>query len=141
METPEELAFALHVWRTCLKKWGDSIEHHALEAVRKRGMTLPGFSLKTESGGSYIADVGAAFAALGIPQEEFLKACEPRMNTSKRYPDRAGLVDIYKTLHGIAKTAQAKRAVEEKLAGVMLDKAPKIYLKAAKADITETENQ
>lgn len=141
MESPEELAFALTVWRTCLKKWGDSIEHHALEAVRKRGMMLPGYALKTESGGSYIADVGAAFASLGIPQEEFLKACEPRMNTSKKYPDRLGLVDIYKTLHGIAKTAQAKRAVEEKLAGVMLDKAPKIYLKAEKADITETENQ
>mgnify|MGYP006958840644 CR=1 FL=1 len=61
------------------------------------------------------------------------------MNTSKKYPDRLGLVDIYKTLHGIAKTAAAKRAVEEKLASVLVDKAPKIYLKAAKSDITETE--
>jgi hypothetical protein len=141
METAEELAFALKVWRECLKKWGDSIEHHAFVAATKRGMTLPGFQLKTESGGSYIADVGAAFAALGIPQDEFLKACEPRINTSKKYPDRMGLVDIYKTLHGIPKTAAAKRAVEQKLAGVMKDKAPKIYLKAAKSDITETENQ
>jgi len=140
METAEEINEGMRV-AVILDKWVASMRYHALTAVQKRGITLKDFKLVTESGGSYIADVGAAFGALGIPQEEFLKACEPRMNTSKKYPDRLGLVDIYKTLHGIAKTAQAKRAVEEKLAGVMLDKAPKIYLKATKQDLTDTENE
>jgi hypothetical protein len=136
METPEEIAAALTVWRKVLKGWGESVEFHALEAVRKRGLELPGYKLATESGGQYISDVAAAYAALALPQEVFLSACEPRMNTSKKYPDRVGLIDLFATAHG-AKPAKAKKEVLARLCDALKDKAPKVYLKAAKA--TEDE--
>lgn len=138
METPEEIDAALTVWRVVLKKWGESVEFHALEAVRKRGVELPGYKLAVESGGQYISDVAAAYAALALPQEVFLSACEPRMNTSKKYPDRVGLIDLFAKAHG-AKPAKAKKEVIERLGDALKDKAPKVYLKAAKASATEGE--
>jgi hypothetical protein len=138
METPEEIAAALSVWRKVLKGWGESVEFHALDAVKKRGMELTGYKLANESGGQYISDVAAAYAALGLPQDVFLSACEPRMNTSKKYPDRVGLIGLFATAHG-AKPAKAKKEVIARLGDALKDKARKVYLKAANEAATTEE--
>lgn len=139
METGEEIDVALWIWRNVLKKWGESIEFHALEAVQKKGITLPSFELKTESGGKYLTDVPGAFAAVGLPQAEFLKCCDMRMNTSKTYPDKVGIVETYASFHG-QKKAPAKREIESKLGDLLKDKKPKVYLKAIKST-TENEGE
>lgn len=136
MESGEDVARGLTICRRIVSKWCDSMEHHALEAATKRGLTLPGYRVADESGGVYVADVAGAFAALALPQDEFLRACDVRMETSKSYPDKVGVVDLFGAFNGITKKAPAKRECLARLAGVLKDKKRKVYLKAEK---TETE--
>lgn len=119
MEKPEHLALALHVWRKVLKKWGESVEFHAMEAMTKRGLQLPGCKLAPSKGKQFVADCAAAYAASGLPAEKFLKACTPRLNTSKKYPDRVGLDVIFKEHFSEASTAAAKRTVLKKLGALI----------------------
>ena len=129
METGEELGLALWLWRTVLKKWGESVEFHALDAHLKKGLTIHGFQPLSKKGKTFVSDVAAAFGLAGLPQEEFLKACALRMNTSKKYPDQRGVVDIYAALHGMKK-APAKRDLLAKLEPVIKTGADSVYLKA-----------
>lgn len=142
METAEEINQALWVARKVVKKWLESIEHHALDAVQKRGLTLEEFGLVNQSGGTYVTDVPAVYASVGIPQGEFFKCVDIRMATSKKYPDKKGLVDIYAGLKG-TKKAPAEREIKKKLseAGLLKVKKPKIFLKAKKSTETETEGE
>jgi hypothetical protein len=118
METGQEIAEALRIWRTVLKPWGKSIEFHAMEALVKKGLTLPGVELKATKGKTFVTDVPGAFAQLGMPQEEFLKCCELRLNSSKKYPDKLGLAQVYAGLHGM-KGAPAKREALRRLEPVL----------------------
>lgn len=111
----EQIALALTIWRRILKKWGDSVEYHAMEAATKQGLKLPGFELKEKRGKQFVADVQAAFAASGLSAEQFLSTCAVRLNTSKKYPDNKGLDTVFKEAFGEASTAAAKRSVEKKL--------------------------
>jgi hypothetical protein len=139
METGEEIGLALWLWRTVLKKWGESVEFHALEAAQKKGLTIPGFDLKTKAGKTYVTDVPAAFSLAGLPQEEFLAGCQVRMNTSKKYPDQKGIIDIFAAFHGLKK-APAKRDLLAKLEAVVKQTNPSIYLQAQKGqEDTETD--
>lgn len=139
METGEDIALALWIWRTILKKWGESIEFHALEAAQKKGLTLPGFTLKSKAGKTYIPDVPAAFSLAGLPQAEFLSACQVRMNTSKKYPDQKGIIDVFAEFNGLKK-APAKRDLLKKLEAVVKQTNDTIYLQATKGEETETED-
>jgi hypothetical protein len=128
METAEDLALALWVWRKVLKPWGASIEHHALEAAQKKGLTLPGFEIATKRGKTYCTDVSQAFTLAGLPQDQFLKCCDLRLNTSKRYPDKAGIVDLYAAANGMKK-APAKRELLNKLGCVMATGSDSVSLR------------
>ena len=133
METADEIAISLWVARNVLKHWLASVEFHALEAAQKKGMSLPGFELTTKAGKQYVTSTAEAFALCGLPQSDFLSACEPRLNTSKTYPDKVGIIDLYAKVNGLKK-AQAKRSLLEKLAPVLKQGKDSIYLKSAKGD-------
>lgn len=138
MVTGEEFAAALHIWRAILEPWGDSLEFHALEAAQKYGRTLPGFELKTRSGKQWVADATASFAALGLPQADFLACCEPRLNTSKKYPDKKGIVNTYAAFHGMKK-APAGREVLRKLGDLIKRGRDSVFLRAIKSTAEDEE--
>ena len=139
METGADLAVALNVWRTILKKWGESLEYHALEAATKKGITIPGFELATKSGKTYVTDVPSAFKLAGLPQEEFLRGCQVRLVSSKTYKDQIGLIDIFKKFNGVEKSATAKRDLLKKLEPVVKKTKDSTYLKAVKGEEEESE--
>jgi len=114
---PFEMSKALRVARM-LGKWVDSVEFHAKEMWVKEGKELPGFLLKERKGKSYIVDVVKAYQLLGLPESDFLKCCDVRMNTSKTNPEKVGVVDTYKKAHNITLSG-AKKAVAEKLESVI----------------------
>jgi hypothetical protein len=118
METAEQIALGLTICRKILKKWCDSMEFHAMEAVIKKGMQLPGYSLKQTVPKQFCKDVAQAFGLSGLPQEKFLQCCDLRLNTSKKYPDRIGVVDLYKEFLALPK-ATAKKELMAKLEPVM----------------------
>lgn len=126
--TPAELGQALWIARKVLSKWCESVEHHAIEKVLKEGMTIPGTELKTKTGRTYVADVAGAFGLAGLPQEEFLRACDLRLNTSKTYPDKVGVINLHAQIHGM-KLAPAKRELLAKLEPVVKKTPDSQYLK------------
>lgn len=127
----EQLATMLFIARKVLKPWVESVEHHALDAVVKQGLALPGYELKTRKAREWIADVGGAFTASGLPQADFLRACDVRLNTSKTYPDKVGIVDLFATGNGLKK-APAKRDLMKRLEHVMQQGKPTQYLADSK---------
>jgi hypothetical protein len=144
MQTGEELAYALWVWRTQLKKWGESIEHHAREAALKGGMTLAckvaEWTLKSKAGRTYVTDIPQAFTLAGLPQEDFLRCCDLRMETSKTYKDKHGIANKYAGLHGM-KLAPAKRELLKKLEPVVKTTPETLSLVAVRAEATEDESE
>jgi hypothetical protein len=140
LDKPEELAFALMIARKVLKKWIESVEFHAMEAAIKRGLKLPGFELKPKRGRQFIADVQKAYEVSGLEPHEFLQACDVRLNSSPRYPDKRGLDSIFKVKFGEASAAAAKRSVQKKLDGVILRRADTYELRSVKdGEQEETE--
>lgn len=119
MTTPEELAAALSIKRAVIDPWCESLEFHAMQRATKDGWQLPGFTLKETTGRSYVSDVAAAFAALGLPQDRFLSCCDVRMSTSKDYPDKAGVVDVYRKEKAFTSRAAAEREVKAKLGDIV----------------------
>jgi hypothetical protein len=111
---PAEMAKALRVARR-LKPWCDSAEFHAREMAVKQGRTLPGFKLKTRAGSVRVDNLPGAFAKLGMPQAEFLRCCEVKLNPPKD-KSRPGLVDLY-ARHSVLKVAQAKADILRRLEG------------------------
>lgn len=116
-----------------------SAEHAAKEMAVKQGMVPEGFKLQSKAGKTFVTDVPTAFGLCSLPQEEFLKGCQVRLNTSKKYPDQVGLVDIYKKFHGISKTTQAKKVVMERLAPVVKQAQASMSLVAVKGEFASTE--
>jgi len=139
MTDANQVALGLTVWRELLKPWGDSMEYHAREFVMKQGRTLPGFELKERKGKSYVADVGAAHAALAIEPSKFLSACEVRMNTSKKYPDKRGIIDVFAEAKSLKKATAAKE-VKRLLEGIIVTGQPTQSLVAVGAP-EETQQQ
>lgn len=131
----EQFATMLYLARKVLKPWIESVEFHALEASTKQGLAIPGYELKTRKAREWIADVATAYQAAGLPQIEFLRCCDVRLNTSKTYPDKAGLVDLYAQIKDLKK-APAKRELMTKLAPALQTGKPTQYL-AATGEETE----
>ena len=123
----EQLSVMLYIARKVLKPWIESVEYHALDAITKQGLAIPGYELKTRKAREWIADVAGAFAAAGLPQDDFLRCCDVRLNTSKTYPDKHGIVDTYAKVRELKK-APAKRDLMAKLAPVMQTGKPTQYL-------------
>lgn len=139
MEKAEDIALALFIWRKILKKWGESVEFHAMEAATKKGLKLPGVELADKKGRKFVANVEAAYEASGLPGSAFLKCCDVRLNTSKKYPDRKGLDTIFKEHFQEASTAAAKRAVARKLSGVIQNRPSSQVLKLVGTEEEEEE--
>jgi orotate phosphoribosyltransferase len=94
------------------------MEHHAKEAAEKLGLQLPGYELKPKKGKAHVSDVAAAHEILGLPVADYLRCCELRLNTSKKYPDRKGVIDVYAKVKEL-KNAPAGREVKKKLEDVI----------------------
>lgn len=138
MQSADDLAMALWIWRKILKPWGKSLEFHALEAAEKRGLSLKGFELSTKSGKTYCSDVAQAFGLAGLPQDKFLQCCDLRLNTSKKYPDKKGVIDVYAEQIGIKK-APAKRELLRKLEPVLKQTKPSLSLRSVGDDDDDNE--
>lgn len=139
METPEEIAAALWIARKVLGPWCKSIEFHAREAAIKKGLALPGFQIKTQKGKTFCSDVSTAFGLSGIPQEQFLKCCDLRLNTSKKIKEKVGLIDALKAQMDIPRT-QAKKQILSKLDSV-LKQASTITKLISKGEEEEKEEE
>lgn len=138
IQTDEQLGFALTMCRSIVKKWCSQLEIYALECATKKGWSIPGFELKETTGRKYITDIKTAFALTGVSQDEFFECCEPRLETSKKYPDKKGLVQVYQRQSGL-KNAAAKRALLEKLSAVIKPGANSQKLKSVN-DNDDDEN-
>ena len=136
LDDPAELGKALRLARL-VARWAEAVEHHALDAATKRGLVAAGFELKAVKARQWIKDTAGAFPLLGLPQTDFLKCCDLRLNTSPTYPDKLGAVDLYREKNGMKK-APAKREVLEKLAPVLATGNPGLKLAPIKEG-TETE--
>jgi hypothetical protein len=121
-----EMAKALRIARK-LSKWCDAVEWRAKEMWTKEGIPITGFELKERQARQYITDVVAAFNASGLPQDKFLACCEPRLNTSKTYAEKVGIIDVYAEQTGIKK-APAKREILRKLEAVLKRGQPTLSL-------------
>jgi hypothetical protein len=77
IETADDMGAALDLARA-VKKWAESIDHHAMELAVKRGVVATGYALATRKGNRTVSDVVAAFGALsrlGVSQLDFLALC------------------------------------------------------------------
>lgn len=129
MTNPEQIALALTIWRRVLKKWGESIEFHALEAATKQGLSLPGYDLKTRDGNRYVSDTLRAYELSGLDPATFLKTCSVRLNTSRTYPDQIGLDKVLQERDGIT-AAAARRKVDKHFAEVIARTKSVTYLRS-----------
>lgn len=133
MNDPQQIAFALTIWRKILKKWGESVEFHAMEAATKLGLKLPGFELKERQGREFVTNAQRAFELSGLPAEKFLTTCSVRLNTSKTYVDQIGLEKLFAEALGL-KAAPAKREMKKRLAEVIQRGKSTLALVSAKSD-------
>lgn len=122
---PAEMAKALRAARR-LKSWAESCEYHAKQMAVIEGKTLPGFTVKTRSGGVAVADMPKAFAILGLPEADFLRACEVHLNPPKD-KSRPGLVQLYAT-HSVLSEKRAKEELRRRLAPVLKTRPSVTYL-------------
>lgn len=137
MKTAEEISFGLTMVRNILKPYCGAMEKRALHANLVEGISLePDYVLAKTKGRSAVTDVQGAFALVGVPQEDFFRACEVRMNTSKTYPDRVGLTEIFAAKNEMKK-APAKRALLAKLAPVIMEGKDGWKLKSVKGNEEE----
>lgn len=139
LKTPEEFGEALTLWRTVVKKWGESLEFHALRFCRDHGVEIPGFQLQDRNGKASCRDVLQAFNSVGLPQDRFLSGCTIRLNGRKGDP---GLIDIYADFHDMPKKV-ARRELLTKLknAGLLLVGTSSKQLKLINDTDTDDESE
>lgn len=135
---PAEMAKALRVARL-LAKWCEAVEFRAKTMWIKEGMAIPGFKLQERAGKSVITDVLEAFRLSGLPEETFLKCCDLRMETSKKFPEKVGAVNAYRELTGVTMAA-AKRELKRKLEPVTRRGNPTVSIVADKGETLEEED-
>lgn len=138
MGDANQIAFALTVWRKVLKKWGESVEFHAMEAATKQGLKLPGFELKERQGRKFVANTQRAYELSGLPAEKFLSACAVRLNSSKTNSEQIGLDKLFAESLGL-KSAPAKRECAKKLAEVIQHGKATLALVSSKGEEEEAE--
>lgn len=112
IEDPALMGEVLRVARV-LANWCDAAEFRAKDMAIKEGKIPSGFKLQSRQGNRFVASVADAFPLVGLPQAEFLKACECKPTL---------LFETYAGFHGLKKPA-AEREVERKLGEVLQRKA------------------
>lgn len=112
IEDPELMGAVLSVART-IQGWCDAVEFKAKEMALKAGKVPTGFKLQSRQGNRFIASVVEAFPLAGLPQAEFLKACDVKPSA---------LFETYAAFHGLKKAA-AERDLTTKL-GDLIQRKP-----------------
>lgn len=102
--------------------FSEAAEHMAKEMLIKQGIVPTGFKRQERRGNRYISSVTAAFGKCGLPQDEFLKACDIKFSA---------LVELHQALNGLKKPA-AEREMEARLGDIVQRKAPSVSLVAEK---------
>lgn len=125
IEDPALMGAVLKVARV-LADWCEAAEFRAKDLAIKEGKVPRGFKLQSRKGNRFISSVTAAFPLVGLPQADFLKACELKPSA---------LFETYAAFHGL-KRAQAERDVEAKLAGV-IQRKPSTQSLVAEKKITQ----
>lgn len=125
--TAEQMGKALAIARL-VAKWADAVEHYAKKMVG-RGEVPAGYRIQDKQGKRYITSVSDAFSRCGLPQDEFLKACEIKLSS---------LVEIHKAKAGIKKAA-AEREIVARLGDVVQRKAPGKSLVSVKSKMEDEE--
>jgi hypothetical protein len=139
--SPAEMAKALTLARFLLK-WAEAVNFHARQMAIQKGVSIPGYELKSKASRSSCADVLGAFHATGLSAEDFLKCCDVLLNTSKSNPDKRGLADVLKDNRSISKAA-ATRELKRILQPFMRTPKDQLYLKALNdsGDETSTDEE
>jgi hypothetical protein len=121
IDDPAEMGKALRMARH-LADWCEAVEHRAKEMAIKDGKVPVGFKIQTRQGNRFIPDIKAAFAVAGLPQDEFLAACDVKFSA---------LVDRHAAINGMKK-APAEREMERRLGDALQRKSPSVSLVAEK---------
>lgn len=122
----KEMGKALRLARR-MKKWCEAVEWRADVLWNREGVPIDGFERKERQGRQFITDVTTAFSLSGLPQDKFLACCDVRLNTSKKYPDKLGVIDTYAKQTEISKSG-AKRELLKKLEPVIKRGNPTVSL-------------
>lgn len=121
IESAEEMGKALCLARQ-LSDWCESVEFHAKEMALKKGMMPTGFKLQQRQGNRFVSSVSDAFPLAGLPQAEFLKACDCKPSA---------LFEAYAIFNQLPK-ATAEKEVCRKLGDVLQHKQSTVSLVAEK---------
>jgi len=97
--------------------WADAVEKHA-KLMLKTGQKIPGWAVLERAGSRQVKDIMKAFQLVGLPEQEFLKACSVKIGA---------LDDIYAEQKGMKKAA-AKKELKELLAEVTEQRKPSVLL-------------
>jgi hypothetical protein len=135
--TADEMGKALAL-ASSLSKWAEAVKHFALEMVVNQGVVPTGYQIKPTKGKAYISDPAAAFQLAGLEQDVFLRCCDVRQNTSKKYPDKMGLADALARRDGLP-LSKAKKQIKEKLSSVITTGKDGIKLVPIKGEEDEGE--
>lgn len=140
IDDPDLMSMVLKIARR-MGPFCNGAEHRAKQMAVKDGRTLPGFELKPKAGKSYCTDIAAAFTQSGLDQSEFLQACDVRLNTSKKYHDKKGLINLVAAKQG-TKIAPTKRALLAKLGDAITKGKDSVSLvEIGKEDNSEEETE
>jgi hypothetical protein len=112
IEDPALMGAVLRVARV-LASWCEAAEFRAKDMAIKTGSMPVGFKLQSRQGNRFITGVSDAFTLIGLPQDDFLCACECKPSL---------LFERYAAFHGLKK-AQAERDVQTKL-GDLIQRKP-----------------
>ena len=118
--SPEDLARALNLAKVA-SDWAEEVRAYCGQAA-KDGLQIPGWTLKTRSGGREIAPerINEAFSRIGLPSEQFIKACKLSIT---------GLAEALQET-GLSKR-EADARINERLSGLIRHKPASQYLAKA----------
>ena len=118
--SPEDLARALNLAKVA-SDWAEEVRTYCGQAA-KDGLQIPGWTLKTRSGGREIApdQINEAFSRIGLPSDQFIKACKLSIT---------GLAEALQET-GLTKR-EADARINERLSGLIRHKPASQYLAKA----------
>lgn len=118
--SPEDLARALNLAKVA-SDWAEEVRAYCGQAA-KDGLQIPGWTLKARAGGREIAPdhINEAFSRIGLPSEQFIKACKLSIT---------GLSDALQET-GLTKR-EADARINERLSGLIRHKPASQYLAKA----------
>lgn len=102
--------------------WADSVKHHATKLALDEGVNIPGYTIRSRSGGWAVDDMQAAFERSGLDAPAFLSACTCSIPK---------LADAFAAAQGMPK-AKAKNELIALLDGAISEKPGTKFLQKTK---------